>query len=94
MTYADGRATESLCSATRTFSHTIKQLLHQYHKYWLCPIFCVIDAITDNNCTIPAESEKMYLSWFSVKPKPLEYTVFAQINISGIYLKNLNFRGR
>ena len=31
-TYADGRATESLCSATKTFSHTIKQLLHQYHK--------------------------------------------------------------
>ena len=31
MTNADGHATESLCSATETFSHT-KQLLHQYHK--------------------------------------------------------------
>ena len=31
-TYADGRATESLGSATKTFSHTIKQLLHQYHN--------------------------------------------------------------
>ena len=56
-TYANGRATESLCSATKAISHTIKQLLHQYHKilYWLClleyctqPIFRGIDAITVN----------------------------------------------
>ena len=65
-TYADGRATESLYGATKTFSHMIKQLLHQYHKILdLCnikgalarpfslniarkPIFCGIDAITDN----------------------------------------------
>ena len=31
-TYADGGITESLCSATKAFRHTIKQLLHQYHK--------------------------------------------------------------
>ena len=31
-THADGRETESLCSATKTFSHTIKQLLYQYNK--------------------------------------------------------------
>ena len=31
-TYDDCRATESLYSATKNFSHTIKQLLHQYHK--------------------------------------------------------------
>ena len=60
---ADGRATESLCSATKTFSHTIKQLLHQYHKvlalcklvlleYCTQPIFCGIDAITDKYYTI------------------------------------------
>ena len=30
--YTDDRAKESLSSATKTFSHTIKQLLHQYHK--------------------------------------------------------------
>ena len=30
--YADGRAKESLCSTTKTFTDTIKQLLHQYHK--------------------------------------------------------------
>ena len=31
-TYADGGGTESLCSATKPFSKTIKQLLHQYLK--------------------------------------------------------------
>ena len=29
-TYADGGTTESLCSVTKAFSHTIKQSLHQY----------------------------------------------------------------
>ena len=31
-TYTDGHVTESLCRATKTFSHAIKQFLHQYHK--------------------------------------------------------------
>ena len=31
-TYNDCRATESLCSAMKNFSHVIEQLLHQYHK--------------------------------------------------------------
>ena len=55
--YADGRAKESLCSVTKTFSHTIKQLLYQNHKIFaLCniegelartqPIFCGTDAVT------------------------------------------------
>ena len=58
-TYADCRATESLCSETKTFSHTIKQLCYQYHKtldfynikgvpleYCTQPVFCGINAIT------------------------------------------------
>ena len=32
LTYDDGRATESLFSATKTFSQKIKQLLPQYNK--------------------------------------------------------------
>ena len=32
MLYADCRTTETLCSATEAFSHTIKHLLHQYHN--------------------------------------------------------------
>ena len=31
-TYDDCRATESLRTVTKNFSHTIKQLFHQYHK--------------------------------------------------------------
>ena len=31
-TYDDCRATDSSYSATKNFIHTIKQLLHQYHK--------------------------------------------------------------
>ena len=29
-TYADGGITESLCSATKALTHTIRQLLYQY----------------------------------------------------------------
>ena len=68
------RATESLCSTTKTFSHTIKQLLHQYHKilalcnikgdlvlleYCTQPIFCGIDAITDNYDIMKCSSKNM-----------------------------------
>ena len=38
------RATESLCSVTKDFSHTIKLV---FLEYCTQPIFCSIDAITD-----------------------------------------------
>ena len=37
--YDNCRITESLCCATKIISHTVKNLLHQYTKYWFCVIF-------------------------------------------------------
>ena len=42
--YIHGRATKSLFCATKIFSHTIKQLLHQCHK--ILPLYNIKGELT------------------------------------------------
>ena len=71
-TYANDRATESWCSTTKTFSHTIKQLLHQYHKEnelatcHLSLVTCHLSLVTCHlplaTCHLPLVTRQPHLS--------------------------------
>ena len=96
VTYAGGRATESLCSA-KTFSHTINQLLHQYHKilalrsikgelleYWTQPIFWGINVITDNYHCLMIDKNFLVRKFLNFKlsyPKAIDFSIWLLMSL-------------